>query len=51
MGSAVKMRADYSADELRRLAKVLQDVNQSRRLGSEAGAILNRTGFAGGLNS
>lgn len=35
MGSAVKMRTDYSAVALRRLAKA--DVNQSRRLLSLAG--------------
>jgi len=32
MGTAVKMRTDYSAGELRRLAKVSRDANQSRRL-------------------
>jgi transposase len=32
MGSAVKMRADFSAAELRRLAKISKDANQSRRL-------------------
>jgi transposase len=32
MGSAVKMRTDYSAQELRRLAKASRDANQSRRL-------------------
>jgi transposase len=32
MGTAVKMRTDYSAAELRRLAKVSKDANQSRRL-------------------
>jgi transposase len=32
MGAAVKMRTDYSARELRRLAKVSKDANQSRRL-------------------
>lgn len=32
MGSAVKIRTDYSAAALRRLAKVAKDVNQSRRL-------------------
>ena len=32
MGSAVKMRTDYSAAELRRLAKASKDANQSRRL-------------------
>jgi transposase len=40
MGSAVKMRSDFSAGELRRLAKVAKDVNQSRRLLSLA-AILD----------
>lgn len=32
MGSAVKLRTDYSAEELRRLAKASKDANQSRRL-------------------
>jgi transposase len=32
MGSAVKMRTDFSAAELRRLAKISKDANQSRRL-------------------
>ena len=32
MGTAVKMRTDYSAAELRRLAKVSKDANLSRRL-------------------
>src|SRR3990172_9058677 len=32
MGSAVKLRTDYSAAELRRLAKTSKDANQSRRL-------------------
>jgi transposase len=32
MGSAVQMRTDYSAAELRRLAKASKDANQSRRL-------------------
>jgi transposase len=32
MGSAVKMRADFSASELRRLATRTKDVRQSRRL-------------------
>ena len=32
MGSAVKMGTDYSAAELRRLAKASKDANQSRRL-------------------
>lgn len=32
MGSAVVMRSDYSANELRRLAKGSKDANQSRRL-------------------
>lgn len=32
MGSAVKMRMDYSAVALRRLAKAAKDVNRSRRL-------------------
>lgn len=32
MGSAVKLRTDYSAGELRRLAKASKDASQSRRL-------------------
>ncbi len=32
MGTAVMIRTDYSATELRRLAKVSRDANQSRRL-------------------
>ena len=32
MPSAVKLREDYSAEELRRLARWSKDVNQSRRL-------------------
>src|SRR5579863_6254314 len=32
MGSAVKLREDYSAVDLRRLAKRSKDANQSRRL-------------------
>jgi transposase len=32
MGSSVRMRADFSAAELRRLAKISKDANQSRRL-------------------
>lgn len=32
MGSAVKMRMDYSAEALRRLARETKDVNKSRRL-------------------
>jgi transposase len=32
MGSAVKLREDYSASDLRRLAKRSKDANQSRRL-------------------
>lgn len=32
MGTAVKMRTDYTAAELRQLAKVSRDANQSRRL-------------------
>lgn len=39
MGSAVKMRTDYSAGELRRLARVSKDANQSRRLLSLAGIL------------
>ena len=32
MGSAVKMRTDYLAAELRQLAKASKDANRSRRL-------------------
>ena len=32
MGSAVKLRGDFSAADLRRLAKRSKDANQSRRL-------------------
>jgi transposase len=39
MGTAVKMRADYSAAELRRLAKETKNVNQSRRLLSLAAVL------------
>lgn len=39
MGSAVKLRAGYSAKELRRLAKGSDDVNQSRRLLSLAAVL------------
>lgn len=39
MGTAVKMRTDYSAGELRRLAKVSKDANQSRRLLSLAAVV------------
>lgn len=39
MGTAVKMRADYSAAALRRLAKGSKDVNQSRRLLSLAAVL------------
>jgi transposase len=39
MGSAVKVRADFSAAELRRLAKISKDANQSRRLLSLAAVL------------
>jgi transposase len=39
MGSAVKMRGDFSAAELRRLAKISKDANQSRRLLSLAAVL------------
>lgn len=32
MGAAIKLRGDFDADELRRLAKASKDANQSRRL-------------------
>ena len=54
MGSAVKMRTDFSAVELRRLAKETKDVNQSRRLLSLAALRdgMNRTDAArvGGMD-
>ena len=39
MGSAVKLREDYSAKDLRRLAKTSKDTNQSRRLLSLAAVL------------
>jgi transposase len=39
MPSAVRLREDYSAEELRGLARRLKDVNQSRRLLSLAGVL------------
>ena len=39
MGSAVKMRTDFSAAELRRLARASRDANQSRRLLSLAAVL------------
>lgn len=39
MGSAVKLRNDYSAGALRRLARVLKDVRQSSRLLSIAAVL------------
>jgi transposase len=39
MGSAVRMRADFSAAQLRRLAKISKDANQSRRLLSLAAVL------------
>jgi N-acyl-D-aspartate/D-glutamate deacylase len=39
MGSAVKMRTDYTADDLRRLATRTKDVRQSRRLLSLAAVV------------
>lgn len=54
MGSAVKMRTDYSAAELRRLAKETKNVNQSRRLLSLAAVLdgMNRSDAArvGGMD-
>ena len=45
MASAVGLRADYSAAELRRLAAVTKNANQSRRLLSLAAVVdgMNRT--------
>lgn len=39
MGSAVKLRDDYSADELRRLARVSRDTRQGSRLLSIAAVL------------
>ena len=39
MGSAVKLRTDFSAAELRRLAKAVRDIRQSRRLLSLAAVL------------
>src|SRR5829696_2814256 len=49
MASAVGLRADYSAAELRRLAAVTKNANQSRRLLSLAAVLdgMNRTEAAG----
>ena len=54
MASAVDLRADYSAAELRRLAAVTKNASQSRRLLSLAGVLdgMNRTEAAriGGMD-
>ncbi len=54
MGSAVSLRGDYSAAELRRLAAATRNANQSRRLLSLAAALdgMNRTEAAriGGMD-
>lgn len=54
MGSAVSLRADYSAKALRRLSRSCGDVNQSRRLLSLAAVLdgMNRTDAAriGGMD-
>src|SRR3954447_8576540 len=54
MASAVKLRADYSAAELRRLAALSKNANQSRRLLSPAAVMagMNRTEAAriGGMD-
>jgi transposase len=54
MGSAVKLRDDYSASELRRLARASKDVRQSSRLLSIAAVLdgMNRTDAAriGGMD-
>ena len=54
MGSAVEMRTDYSAAELRRLARVSKDVRQSSRLLSLAAVLdgMDRTQAArvGGMD-
>ncbi len=54
MPAAVRMRTDYSAGELRRLAAATKNANQSRRLLSLAAVLdgMNRTGAAriGGMD-
>jgi transposase len=54
MGSAVKLRGDYSAGELRRLARASKDVRQSSRLLSIAAIVdgMNRADAAriGGMD-
>lgn len=54
MGSAVKLRTDYSAGELRRLARLSRDVRQSSRLLSIAAVLdgMNRADAAriGGMD-
>ena len=54
MGSAVKLRTDYSASALRRLSRTCGDVNQSRRLLSLAAVLdgMDRTDAAriGGMD-
>ena len=54
MPSAVKLRTDFTAGELRRLAKKAKDVNQSRRLLSLAAVLdgMSRTEAAmiGGMD-
>ena len=54
MASAVGLRADYSATELRRLAAATKNASQSRRLLSLAGVLdgMNRTEAAriGGMD-
>src|SRR5579863_4827292 len=47
MPSAVRLREDYSAKELRALARRSKDVNQSRRLLSLAGAGRHGPRFGG----
>lgn len=47
MGSAMRMRADYSAAELRPLAKLSKDANQSRRFLSLAAVLDGMTAPAG----
>src|SRR5271157_5322951 len=54
MASAVKLRTDFSAEELRRLAAAVKNANQSRRLLSLAAVLdgMNRTEAAriGGMD-
>lgn len=41
MGSAIQFQADYSGDEFRRLAKLSQDADQTRRFLLSLAALLD----------